>query len=70
MERRAEAAGWTSVHSGGLGGTRYAYYELDPRISAIVEVTELNDATQGLAHMLEAAAADWDGVTDPIRSLM
>jgi catechol 2,3-dioxygenase-like lactoylglutathione lyase family enzyme len=67
---RAEAAGWPVVFSGGTGGTRYAYFELDQRISTIVEVTELNEMTQGLATMLETATAEWDGVTDPVRSLL
>lgn len=66
---RAEAAGWPVVFSGG-DGVRFAYFELDPRISTIVEVTELNEATQGLDDLLTAAAADWDGATDPIRSLL
>jgi catechol 2,3-dioxygenase-like lactoylglutathione lyase family enzyme len=69
--RRAEAAGWPVVFSGDAGGaTHFAYFELDPTVSTIIEVTELNDATQGLADMLEAAAAEWDGVTDPVRSLL
>ena len=67
--QKAEAAGWPVVFSGSGGAVRFAYLELDPRVSTIVEVTELNDSTQGLADMLERAAADWDGVTDPVRSL-
>ena len=67
--RRAEAAGWPMVFSGSGGVVRFAYFELEPTISTILEVTELNEATQGLADMLEAAAASWDGVTDPVRSL-
>src|SRR5262245_34149964 len=66
---RAEAAAWPVVYSGGTGGTRFAYFELDQRISQIIGVTELNEMTQGLADMLESAAAEWDGVTDPVRSL-
>jgi catechol 2,3-dioxygenase-like lactoylglutathione lyase family enzyme len=69
MTARAAAAGWPVVFSGDAG-TRFAYYELDPRISTIVEVTELNAMTRGLADMLEGAAADWDGVTEPVRSLL
>jgi hypothetical protein len=72
--RRAEAAGWTEVFAGRAGDTRFAYFEVDPAtstvVSTIVEITELNDTTQGLADLLEAAARDWDGVTDPVRSLL
>jgi len=67
--RRVEAAGWPVVYSGSGGTVRFAYVEVDPLISTIVEITELNDSTQGLADMLEAAAASWDGVTEPVRSL-
>ena len=38
-------------------------------ISTIVEVTELNDGTRGLANLVAGAADQWDGVTDPVRSL-
>jgi hypothetical protein len=67
---RAEAAGWPVVFSGSGGTVRFAYLEVDPLISTIVEVTELNDSTQGLADLLESAAGTWDGTTDPVRSLM
>lgn len=67
---RADAAGWPVVWAGSGGTVRFTYFELDPRISTIIEVTELNESTQGLADLLESAAAEWDGVTDPVRSLM
>jgi hypothetical protein len=58
------------VFSGDGGGTtRFAYFELDTTISTIVEVMELSDATRGMADLVAGAAAGWDGVTDPIRSL-
>jgi hypothetical protein len=66
---KADAAGWPVVYSGNQGGTRFAYFELDAAISTIVEVMELNDLTRGMAGMVASAAAEWDGVTDPIRSL-
>jgi len=70
MLARADAAGWSAVFSGdGGGATRFVYFELDPTISTIIEVTELNDATRGLAELVERAAADWDGITDPVRPL-
>jgi catechol 2,3-dioxygenase-like lactoylglutathione lyase family enzyme len=67
---RADAAGWSAVFSGDAGGVaRFAYFEPAPTVATIVEVTELNGATQGLADMLDAAVATWDGVTDPVRPL-
>jgi catechol 2,3-dioxygenase-like lactoylglutathione lyase family enzyme len=70
LMRRADAAGWPVVFSGEAGGTHFAYFELDTTISTIIEVSELNDMTRGLATMLEAAARGWDGATDPVRSLL
>jgi hypothetical protein len=68
---RAKAAGWPVVWSGGEGGgVRYAYFELDPRISTVVELMELTEASQGLADLVTAAAEQWDGVSDPVRSLL
>ncbi len=67
---RAEAAGWPVVFSGAGGSVRFAYFEVDPAISTIIEVTELNDATRGLDDLVAGAAAAWDGVTDPVRSLL
>ena len=68
--QKATAAGWPIVWSGGgADGTRFAYFALDPAISTVVEVTELNNATQGLANLVASAAVQWDGVTDPVRSL-
>lgn len=70
MLARADAAGWQVAFSGEAGGVaRFAYFEPTPNVAPIIEVTELNDATQGLATMLEATAAEWDGVTDPVRPL-
>jgi catechol 2,3-dioxygenase-like lactoylglutathione lyase family enzyme len=65
--RRAEAAGWPVVFSGG-DSVRFAYLEVDALISTIIEVTELNDLTRGLDALLTTAAADWDG-SDPVRPL-
>ena len=71
LMERAEAAGWPVVFSGdGNGLTKFAYFELDTTISTIVEVMELTDATRGLGELVAAAAAEWDGVTDPVRSLL
>ncbi|MBM3672286.1 MAG: VOC family protein [Actinobacteria bacterium] len=68
VTQAANAAGWSQVFRGD-GVVSFAYYETDPIVTTIVEVAELNDAAQGLADLLDAAAADWDGVTDPVRPL-
>ena len=70
MTRKADQAGWPTVFSGDSGDVRFAYLELDPRVSTVVEVMELNDASRVLAELVAGAAAQWDGVTDPIRSLL
>jgi hypothetical protein len=67
--QKANAAGWPIVWSGDGGGTRFAYFELEPTISTVVEVSELNDSTRGLNDLVSNAAAQWDGVSDPVRSL-
>jgi hypothetical protein len=68
MARNAEAANWSLVFSGG-DGVRFAYYELDTTISTIVEVMELNETSRGMEALVAGAAAQWDGVTDPVRPL-
>ncbi len=62
-------AGWPVVWSGGESdGVRYTYVEPPGGPAAIIEISELNDATRGLGDFVRAAAEGWDG-TDPIRSL-
>jgi catechol 2,3-dioxygenase-like lactoylglutathione lyase family enzyme len=70
VSRKADHAGWPVVFSGDSGAVRFAYLEVDPRVSTVVEVMQLNDASRGLAELVARAAAQWDGVTDPIRSLV
>lgn len=70
MMQKAAVAGWPIVWSGESGDTRFVYFELDPRISTVIEVMELTDTTRGLADLVAGAADDWDGVTDPVRSLL
>ena len=67
--RRAEAAGWPVVFSNMDAEIRFALYELDTKISPIVEVTELNANSRGVFDMVRSAALDWDGVTEPVRSV-
>ncbi len=62
-------AGWPVVWSGGEDvGTRFAYVESPGSPAAVIEIMELNDATEGMGTMLREAADGWDGV-DPVREL-
>lgn len=65
----AEAAGFPVVWAGAEGGTSYAYVEPSSGPVAIIEIMKNNEVTQGMAAMVHAAAANWDG-SDPVRSLM
>ena len=62
-------AGWPVVWSGGEGyGDRFAYVELPNAPAAVIEISELTDATAANAMFMLDAAAEWDG-SDPIRVL-
>jgi hypothetical protein len=69
VRRRAEEAGWPLVFSNMDAEIRFALYELDTKISPIVEVSELNATSQSVYDLVRSAALDWDGITEPIRSL-
>jgi hypothetical protein len=62
---RALERGWQCVQSGPL---RFAYYETTPPLHGLVELTEVNDRLEGFTDAIRAAAATWDGDTDPVRS--
>ncbi|EFC83946.1 VOC family protein [Parafrankia sp. EUN1f] len=63
------AAGLPVVWSGGGdGGTRFAYVEPPAGPATIIEIMELNPATEGMAGLVRAAAENWDG-SDPVRSI-
>jgi hypothetical protein len=65
---QAAAAGWKPVtHGDGGGFAHFAYYDRGGPL--IAEVMELNDATRWLTDTVRAAHRDWDGVTEPLRSL-
>jgi hypothetical protein len=71
LMKKAEAARWPIVFSGdGNGVASFAYFELDTTISTVVEVMELNDSTRALAETVAKGAEQWDGITDPVRSLI
>jgi hypothetical protein len=67
--RAIENAGWPVVWSGGEGyGVRFAYVEPPDAPAAVVEISELTDATAANAVFIHDAAAEWDG-SNPIRVL-
>ncbi len=67
---RAKATGWTVVQDGGEGGTRFAYFDAGGVTSTVIELSELTDGTRAFNDMVAAAAADWDGITDPVRPVV
>jgi catechol 2,3-dioxygenase-like lactoylglutathione lyase family enzyme len=66
---RADAAGWEVIQSGDLMGTRFCYFDTEAHQGTVAELMELNDMSRWLADRANDAAANWDGVTDPIRTL-
>src|SRR3954464_3653585 len=61
-----EKAGWPGGWSGGEGyGVRFAYVEPPNAPAAVIEISELTDATAANAAFIHDAAAEWDG-TNPI----
>lgn len=67
--RAVEEAGWPVVWSGGEEyGVRFAYVEPPNAPAAVIEISELTDATAANAIFIHDAAAEWDGA-DPIRVL-
>ncbi|RDH78363.1 VOC family protein [Mycolicibacterium moriokaense] len=64
-----EQAGWPVVWSGGESyGVRFAYVEPPNAPAAVIEISELTEATAANAVFIHDAAAEWDG-RDPIRVL-
>jgi hypothetical protein len=60
-------AGWPVVWSGGEGfGVRFAYVEPPVSPAAVIEISELTEATLASSTHIRDAAASWDG-GDPIR---
>lgn len=71
FDAAARAAGMSFVNEGDGGGmARFCYVELDGITSTCVEVMELNAMTGWMMGHVREAHDTWDGMTDPIRSLM
>jgi hypothetical protein len=67
--RAVEDAGWPVVWSGGEGyGVRFAYVAPPSAPAAVIEISELTDATAANAIFIHDAAAEWDGA-NPVRVL-
>lgn len=62
----AVAAGWDVIQT---SGGRSAYFEFAGQEQPLVELMELNDRTRWLTDTVRDAAAAWDGITDPVRTL-
>jgi hypothetical protein len=66
----AREAGWDICWENCPGtGARYFYAQVPGTPMRTVEVTEGLPQILGVASMVRTAAAEWDGVTDPIRAL-
>ena len=66
MKAVAEA-GWPVVWAGGEGfGVRFAYVEPPGSPAAVIEISELTEATLASSTFIREAAANWDG-SEPIR---
>lgn len=66
---RATEEGWGVLQSGDLAGTRFCYFDIGVTPGTVAEVMALNDMSRWLATTVRDAAADWDGRTDPVRTL-
>jgi hypothetical protein len=67
----AKDAGWDVCWEGAPGtASRYFYAQVPGTPMRTIEVMENGAQVLGMANMVRAAVADWDGVTDPIRSLI
>jgi catechol 2,3-dioxygenase-like lactoylglutathione lyase family enzyme len=62
-------AGWPVVWSGGGDhGVRFVYMQPPGGPAEVIEVSEYNEVTSGMAAFVRDAAVNWDG-SDPIRVL-
>ncbi len=66
---QAAASGWGVLQAGELAGTRFCYFDVGVTPGTVAEVMALNDMSRWLAETVREAAADWDGVSEPIRLL-
>lgn len=62
---RATALGWHVVQ---LGPQPFAYLESTSPLHGMVELMAMSDRLEGFTDAIRHAAADWDGITDPVRA--
>lgn len=68
--RRLSAAGHKIAFSGAMpGGERFCLFDTRAANGSYVELMELSPAMQGSLALMEKAHLEWDGVTDPVRSM-
>ena len=61
--------GFGSSIDGKFGEMRFCYIDTYAALGCMMEIVEQNEAQTAAFTRVAEAAKDWDGVTDPIRSL-
>lgn len=69
VRERASEAGWGVLQAGDINGIKFCYFDTEHSAGVVTEIMELNDITSMLMDYIRAAAAEWDGITDPVRNL-
>jgi len=59
--------GFEVAVDGTFGGYRFSYVDTSATLGCMIELIEANPLQTDFFERIAAAAADWDGVTDPIR---
>jgi hypothetical protein len=66
---RLDRLGLEIAHEGTFGPMRFVYVDTRPTIGCMTELLPPDEANDGLFAMVAAAGAEWDGVTDPVRTV-
>ena len=61
--------GFASAIDGKFGEMRFCYVDTSAALGCMMEIVEQNEVQTQAFTRIAQAAADWDGVTDPIRRL-
>ncbi|MCW1382756.1 VOC family protein [Novosphingobium sp. KCTC 2891] len=59
--------GFISAVDGVFGAMRFCYVDTSPALGCMIEIVEQDEGQTAFFTRVAEAAADWDGVTDPIR---
>jgi len=57
------------AHEGSFGPLRFVYVDTRPTIGCMTELLPPDEANDALFAQVAKAGAEWDGVTDPIRTV-